>query len=622
MRILVVKFSLLALAACGGGASTATVTPDPTPSAGISVVDIQGPGATSPLVDQSVTVSAIVTGDFQDSDFNASSNLGGFYVQQQSPDSDPDTSEGLFVFDGTNPVTDVNVGDRVDVTGTVAEYYGETQLKATTVLVTGTGTIVATDLNLPASGVSRNSDGDAIADLERYEGMLIRMPQKMTITSLRFLGRYGEVRLSQGGRLRSFTNGSTPDVAAYAAHLESVASRSIVLDDGLRASNASEARYLKAGTANDYSIRVGDSITGVTGNVRYSRGNGSGGLEGWRLMPTQNPLFTDDNPRPGAPSVAGAIRVASFNVLNFFSEVDSGEPICGPDADANCRGADSDMEYARQLEKVVTAISMMDADIVGLIELENNANESITAIVGSLNTGVGGRSYAFVDTGTVHTDGIKTGFIYDGAAIQAVGSFALLDSSVDQRFDDSRNRPTLAQTFAVNATGAMVTLVVNHLKSKGSSCESSGDPDLGDGQEDCNLTRTAAAAAIADWIDTDPTASGDADFLIMGDLNADIMEDPLTALKNAGFKSLLEANPDAYSYVFDAQSGSLDHAVASPTLAGQVRETGEWHINADEPRLLDYNLEFGREADLFDSSSPFRSSDHDPLVIGLSLTSN
>jgi hypothetical protein len=233
MRILVVIYSLLALFACDGGGTTAAVTPDATPTLGISVVDIQGPGATSPLVDRSVTVSAIVTGDFQDNDFDASSNLSGFYVQQQSPDSDPDTSEGLFVFDGTNPVTNVNVGDRVDVTGTVAEYFGETQLNATTVLVTGTGTIVATDLNLPASGVSSNSDGDSIADLERYEGMLIRMPQKMTITSLRFLERYGEVRLSEGGRLRSFTNGNTPDIAAYAAHLELVASRSIVLDDGL-----------------------------------------------------------------------------------------------------------------------------------------------------------------------------------------------------------------------------------------------------------------------------------------------------------------------------------------------------------------------------------------------------
>lgn len=620
MRVLIFTFSLLSLTACGGGGTTAAVTPDPTPTVGTSVVDIQGPGATSPLVGRSVTVSAIVSGDFQDNDLEASSNLGGFYVQQQSPDSDPDTSEGLFVFDGVNPATDVNVGDRVDVMGTVAEYFGETQLIATTVLVTGTGTIKATDLNLPTGGLSRNSDGDVIADLERYEGMLVRMPQKLTVTSLRFLEQYGEVRLSQGGRLRSFTNGNAPDSAAYAAHLDLVASRSIVLDDGLGASNPSEPRYLKAGTADDYSIRAGDSITGATGNVRYSRGSGSGGLEGWRLMPTQDPVFTDDNPRPGAPSVAGSTRIAGFNLLNFFFNVDAGQPVCGPSVDANCRGADSRQEYARQLEKIVTTITMMDADIVGLIELENIASDSIAAIVDSVNASDGDRTYDYVDTGTIHTDAIRTAFIFDTATVRETGDYAVLDGSVDSRYLDYRNRPALAQSFEIIATGAVITLLVNHLKSKASPCDSGGDPNILDGQKNCNLTRTAAAAAIADWMYSDPTASGDPDFLIIGDLNADIMEDPLTALKNAGLTSLLEENPDAYSFVYDAQSGSLDHAVASPSLTDQVRETVEWHINADEPRLLDYNLENGRDPGLFDGGSPYRTSDHDPIIIGLDLT--
>jgi hypothetical protein len=134
------------------------------------------------------------------------------------------------------------------------------------------------------------------------------------------------------------------------------------------------------------------------------------------------------------------------------------------------------------------------------------------------------------------------------------------------------------------------------------------------------LTRTAAAAALADWINSDPTGSGDMDFLIIGDLNAYVMEDPLTTLKNAGFTSLLEAAGDAYSYVFDAQAGALDHAVASPSLVPQIRETIEWHINADEPQLLDYNLEYGRDESLFDGRSPYRASDHDPVIVGLDLT--
>jgi predicted extracellular nuclease len=165
-----------------------------------------------------------------------------------------------------------------------------------------------------------------------------------------------------------------------------------------------------------------------------------------------------------------------------------------------------------------------------------------------------------------------------------------------------------------------MTVVVNHLKSKGSSCESSGDPNTGDGQGNCNATRSNAATALADWVNNDPTGSGDPDVLVIGDLNAYLMEDPLTALKDAGLTSLLEAKPDPYSFIFDAKAGALDHALVTPSLAGQVRETIEWHINADEPQLLDYNLENGRDASLFDPSSPFRASDHDPIIIGLDLS--
>lgn len=622
MNKLMIAFSVFAMTACGGSGAGVTTPTTPPPTAGTSISDVQGPGSASPMSGQTVTISAIVTGDFQDKDSDTDNNLGGFYVQQETPDTNAATSEGIFIFDGDNPATDVNVGDRVEVTGTVNEYFGETQINPSSVRVTGTGMIQAMDINLPASAVTSNSDGDSIADLERYEGMLVRFPQKLSVSNLYFLQRYGEVGLSQGGRLYQFTNGNAPDVAGYAAHKENTASRSIILDDGMRSTNPATSRYLNAGSAADYSIRTGDSITGATGNLRYSRGSGGGGDEGWRLVPTENAIFTADNPRPGAPLLAGSVRVASFNVLNFFSNVDAGQAICGPLGNQNCRGADSAEELSRQLEKIVTAIALMDADIIGLIELENNATASIAMIVDALNTRIGGgaTTYSFVDTGTINSDAIKTGFVFNSSTIRTTGSFAILDASVDPRFIDTRNRPALAQSFAVLANGAVLTVIVNHLKSKGSSCDSSGDPNVGDGQGNCNMTRTNAAAAIADWIGTDPTASGDTDFLIIGDLNAYLMEDPLTALKNAGLTSLLDGNADAYSFQFDAMAGALDHALASPSLNGQVVAAIEWHINSDEPHLLDYNLENGRDATLFDPNSPYRASDHDPVIIGLDLT--
>jgi predicted extracellular nuclease len=623
MRMFIPLACLFLIPACGGdgGSSQATTTAvTSAPSGATRIGDIQDAGNISPLEGQVVTVSGTVTGDFQENDADERRNLGGFFIQDDPPDANPQTSDGIFVFDGNDPAADIDVGDVVEVEGTVVEYFGETQINAISVRVTGTGALVPFPIDLPINDATTNSDGDLIVDLEHLEGMLVTFTDTLTVTNLRNLERFGTVTLSEGGRLYQYTNYNSPDVDGYNAHKNLIARRSIVLDDGLRAENPSHIHYLKAGNTAGYSLRAGDNLTNLTGTLRYSRGAGGRGDETWRLMPTEDPTFESANPRPGAPSVGGSIRVASFNVLNYFSTVDSGQDNCGPEGESACRGADSDTEFARQLEKTVTALKMLDADIVGLMELENNANESISTIVDALNARIGSGDYSYIDTGTIHDDAIKTGFIYRETVVSPSGDFALLDRSVDSRFNDARNRPALAQTFSVNATAAELTVVVNHLKSKGSSCESDGDPNLGDGQGNCNLIRANAAAALADWIEGDPTGSGDADFLIIGDLNAYTSEDPLAAFENAGLTSLLGEQTNPYSFLFDAQSGALDHAVVSASLLPQVVATIEWHINADEPPLLDYNLEYGRDPALFDGSTPYRASDHDPVVIGLDLT--
>ncbi len=336
-------------------------------------------------------------------------------------------------------------------------------------------------------------------------------------------------------------------------------------------------------------------------------------------MPTVAPVFDSLNPRPGAPQAGGTLTVASFNVLNYFTTIDTGASTCGPRQSDGCRGADSAEELDRQLDKTSAALALMGADIVGLMELENNASESLRMIVDAVNDRLGDDIYAFIDTGVIHDDAIKTGFIYKTSTVAPLGDFQLLDRSKDSRFNDSRNRPALAQSFRAGGNSAVITVVVNHLKSKGSSCEADGDPNIDDGQANCNRTRADAAAAIADWLANDPTGSNDPDFLIIGDLNAYVEEDPLTALRTAGFTNLLEDRDNPYSFLFDAQSGALDHALASVSLIPQVVETIEWHINADEPAVLDYNLENGRDPGLFDAASPYRASDHDPIIVGLDL---
>ena len=623
IRLFLLLVVIATLCACGVSGSCATTMPPPPADPTLTpIYSVQGNAPVSPLDGRSVTVVGIVTGDFQNDDANVQSSLGGFYLQEETPDSDMTTSDGVFIYDGNNPAVDVTVGDRVRVSGNVAEYFGETQITPTAVEITGSGVIVPTEVTLPLTAIVTNSDGQLIGDYERYEGMLLRFSQPLTVSDLFNLERYGEAQLSHGGRAYTFTSGNAPHIDGYTLHRERIAASRFLLDDGLSTMNAAPIRHLTSGSAFDYSIRVGDTISGLTGNLRYSRGSGSAGTEAFRLVPVADPIFDATNPRPGTPTVSGALKVASFNVLNFFSTIDTGQRICGPSGDGSCRGADSTEEFDRQLAKTAMALMILDADIVGLSELENNQSASLQSIVDRLNAIAGSRAYAFVNSGTIGSDSIKTGFLYKPVSVSLRGSFAILDSSFDARFDDDRNRPALAQTFVLNSNGAVLTVVVNHLKSKGSACDSIGDPDIGDGQGNCNQTRTEAAAALADWLAHDPTASGDPDHLIIGDLNAYAREDPLITLGAAGFVSLIETSigDTSYSHAFDGQSGALDHALASPSLVPQVVAAIEWHINADESAIRDYNLEAGRDPGLFDADSPYRASDHDPVIVGLDLT--
>lgn len=613
------------LVACGsgGGGSTAVMPPQgPTIT---SLYHVQGVGNSSPIEGSNVTVSGVVTGDFQNGDGNDRHDLSGFFIQSENPDADTNTSEGLFVFDGSAPVTDVNIGDVVQVEGEVLEYFGETQIRATSVAITGSGSITPLDITLP-SDITTNSDGVEIPDLEHYEGMLVRAPQTLTVVSLYEMDRFGEVLLAANGRNFQYTNQNAPDTVGYASHQREFVSLKLMLDDGLSKQYATPIRYLFPDSLQspDYSIRIGDSVIGLIGNIRYSRGSGSSGKETYRLVPQSDPVFVNDNPREAnPPQVGGDLRVVMFNGLNYFTTIDAGANICGPAGDANCRGADSSEEFARQSGKILNTLNMLDADIVGLVELENNESESINSLVGGLNDLAGSAVWSFIDTGTIGTDAIRVALLYKSTTVLPLGAHAILDSSVDARFMDTYNRPLLMQTFEQRSNNERFSVVVGHLKSKGSSCAALGDPDLGDGQEHCSVTRTNAMLALADWLATDPTASGDPDFLIFGDLNSNLRDIPITTLAAAGYTNVLDLHvgPVAYSFQYKGQSEALDHGLVSPSLLGQVTGAAEWHISTDEPWAFDYNLEFGRDPGLFDINSPYRASDHDPVVIGFSFNS-
>lgn len=562
--------------------------------------DVQGSGSSTPVPNTVVTIKGIVVGDYQ-----GAGQFGGYFVQEEDADADADplTSEGIFVF---SSATAVSVGDVVRVTGTAGEFFTMTQLSSvTSTAVCSTGNSVsATNLTLPVAAVS---------DLERYEGMQVTFTQELTVTEVFTLGRFGEVALSAGGRLDNPTNEVAPGAPAQA--LQGLNDRSrILLDDGNNQQNIDPTNYPQGGLSASNTLRVGDTLPNLTGVLEFR-------FNTYRVQPVILPAFTHSNARTAAPDpVGGDVQVAAFNVLNYFNGDGAGGGF------PTARGANTLTEFNRQRAKTISAISTLDADIVGLMELENDDTDAefgaIEDLVAGLNDATAPDTWAFIDTGIVGGDAIRVGLIYQPANVEPVGSHAIIDSSVDPRFADN-NRPSILQTFATTS-GTRFSVLVNHLKSKSTPC--GAEPDTGDGQGCWNPTRTNAAEAIVDWLATDPTNSGDPDVIVIGDLNAYAMEDPVTVFRDAGYVDTIDefVGDDAYSFVFQGQSGYLDHALASPALAAQITDVTEWHINADEPIVLDYNVEFktlGQITSFYDPG-PYRSSDHDPVLAGLDLASD
>ncbi|HUG06120.1 MAG TPA: ExeM/NucH family extracellular endonuclease [Candidatus Limnocylindria bacterium] len=561
---------------------------------------VQGSGTATPMSSAIVSIEGVVVGDFQQP-----GGFGGFYMQEEDADADADplTSEGIFVFTTSFAV---NSGDVVRVRGRATESSGLTRLTSVdALLVCSTGaTVTPTAISLPVANVT---------DLERYEGMLVSFDQTLTATEVFNLGRFGEVSLSGAGRLYTPTAVAAPGAAAQAVLAQNNRSR-IILDDGNSLQNIDPTRYPQGGLSASNTLRVGDTLSSLTGVMDFR-------FNFYRIQPVGPITWDHSNPRTASPgSVGGNLTVASFNVLNLFNGDGQGGGF------PTSRGAETAFELQRQLAKIVSALTAIDADIVGLMEIENDAgaNSALAELVAALNAVMGAGTYAHVDTGVIGTDAIKVALIYKPAAATPVGAFQTITSAVDPRFIDTLNRPSLAQTFEAVFTGQKLTVVVNHLKSKGSAC--AGDPDTGDGQGNCNNTRTTAAQALADWLATDPTGSGDPDFLIIGDLNAYTFEDPITTLTTSGYTNLVGqfGGLGAYTYVFQGESGYLDHALATSSLASQVTGVTDWHINPDEPTVLDYNTNFKsvNQITTFYDPGPYRSSDHDPVIVGLSLATS
>ncbi|KIP70981.1 nuclease [Vibrio harveyi] len=648
-----------------------------------TIQDIQGEGDSSPFIDgypyitdedHFVTgvVTAVTTGLTK-----------GFYLQALESDNNDKTSEGLFIHTDAAD-TNLKSGDVVCVKGKVQEYYSNTQLAsdANSYVKTGTSDIPrVTDLVI--------KEGETLRDaLERHEGMQVELKSASELFVTRnfsydYDSRRNNMMLSHEAPLFKPTQlHSAESDAAVELAKDNAANRVYLESDG-KAPNGQIPYYpdfakdADQDGSSEQHIRLGSRVEGLQGVVAYSYNE-------YRLIATNEVDNTNfvasgedfDVARKDAPAIADSdLRIASFNVLNYFNSVaDSGHE----NPTGQNRGAENLDEFLIQQAKIVAAMNKMDADIIGLMEVENNGfgdSSAVKNLVDALNAEIEDTEdhYTYVEIADLDkyqdeyfgSDAIMVAILYRANEVtpKEVAKVIVtpeqhIEENTITRNDGAEGNPaydkyqrhSLLQTFTVKETGKDLSVVVNHFKSKGSECieewiagvEDSEPADL---QGNCNNFRVSAANVVGDAL-----KGIEGDVLVMGDLNAYGMEDPLLTLtdyskekygrdiytaayttigdgelqvektkieKGYGYHNLNTVlhGADTFSYTYSGELGNLDHALASNSLAQKVVAIEDWHINSLESNLFEYSSKY--TGDMPKYKDAFSASDHDPVIIAI-----
>ncbi len=646
--------------AVGGPTPTNAGPVDPEPDVAINatIAEIQGIGPASPMAGERVITQGVVTAVYPTGGFN------GFVIQTGGADTTPGASDGLFVFGPTVDESTLAIGDSVQVEGAVSEFGSLTEVTATTVsaipplpAVVPNSTIPGTDCTLPGTDCATGAALEAAR--EELESELFQPTGDFTVTdaydgsayngtsfSSSFFGEIGLAANSTAALVTPTEIIDAQDTAAIAARKAYNDAHRVILDDG-----ASTTYWNTGGTARDdlplpwftpeHTVRVGAAVTfpaPVILDYRF----------GWKIQPQSQVVgdptgkVTFEQTRTTTPAeVGGDLKLATFNVLNYFTTFGVDVPGCTSfnDRDGNpiavnrCRdnqvppqdipgaprGAWDQANFERQQAKIVAAITAMDADIISVEEIENSLvvdghdrDEALANLVAALNAATTPGRWGYVRSPSVLPAGedvIRTGFIYDPSTVAPVGGSAMLTTG--SAFDNARE--PLAQVFRPAGSGpdaSAFAVIVNHFKSKGS-----GAPDPF-GQGNANADRVAQAQALADFADEFSTSRGVEAVFLTGDMNSYSQEDPMQVLYGEGYVKLDSDTPDEYSYSFDGQSGSLDHVLANPAAAALVEGVDIWEINANETVFNQYSRFNYNVTNLY-SSAPFSASDHNPEVVGI-----
>ncbi|WP_435236636.1 ExeM/NucH family extracellular endonuclease [Psychromonas sp. PT13] len=594
-----------------------------------TIAEAQGSGTASPLIesyyetDEAYDITGIVT-------MVTSKPVAGFYMQDVSPDGDETTSDGIFV--KTSNATDDMIGNTICVNSTVSEYYTLTQLETDEWdIVDDTSSVpAATDIEMIA-----DDNGSFNATLERYEGMLVNLPddidpnsddeQTMRVTKA-FGFNYDSYRNDMILAYETPNMNPTQDNIAgsdeaTATELENDDHR-LIIESSESADDGDIPYYPNFNLyPEDNYVRINDSVVGMEGVISYGYSNFN--LVVTNELNSSNFVHNDD--RTSSPDLDTSteddhfvIKVGTQNLLNLFNSPFGGDS----NSYGENRGADSDEEYEKQLAKLVSAITGLNADIVGLMEIENNGfgtDSAIQALVDAINEEYydedpddvdsdysTSNQYVFVgydangdlvldSEDSLGSDAISTGLLYrpSKVSIESMAVIAMPEQHADPVVNannavmkdgdgatlesgDNYQRDTLTATFKVNNTGKTLTVAVNHFKSKGSTCAEdwdgvdfidddgavtdiwSDDAPDADSQGSCENLRVSAAVQLAEELDDMSD-----DIVIVGDLNSYGQEDPLLVLtENTTGKKITSARD---SYIDDKPQFNLSGSAETIT---------------------------------------------------------
>ena len=589
-----------------------------------SIAEIQGPGGQSPHVNETVRMQGVVT----------AVTKRGFFVQtpDAKADKDPKTSEGIFVF-GPNSVSDVAVGNLVQVDGGVVEYVpkNEASVFSITEISKPTVKVVSKSEQLPMPIVLTSADLDPkgkLDQMEKYEGMRVRAnvvvvgpthgfpPNAKTGIST----SDGVFFVTLQGVPRPMREQGLPILTKVVERLPAQTPAFDMNPETLRVESDAQTG------SKTIDVPAGATIAALTGVIDYYKGFYT--------------IVADASDPPKVENVKGFVAVSaatdrettvgSFNIENFFDDETNS-------SDVKKEAVVSKDYFQNRLKKVSLAIRnvLSMPDVLGIVEVENlkvlkKIAEKVNADV--VASGQPDPKYvAYLEEGN-DVRGIDVGFLVKSTKIKVIGTEQLAkDVKLDLpgELPDARlfdRTPLLLKAEVIDSKAAKplaFTVIVNHLK----SYLGIGDDERGDRVRE---KRRLEAEWLAKFIEERQKADPSEKLILCGDFNAfqfnDGYNDLIGILKgkpdpnvlaasknfyNTGLVDLVDyiANPNArYSYSYDGAAQAIDHVLINKPLRSRVLKFGFARVDADFPVVW-----------ANDPTRPERVSDHDAPILFLNL---